>query len=185
MSAGQNTQDIVAVIGAGGLPIGTRSHERPPRFMPGPVVLLMATPNTTITGPAAETVILETLVPGGLIGPSGQIEVTLLGAMSASVAANRTIRVKLGGVALIAHAPVNTATGFRIQTFAAAAGEGNVRLSSTTHGSSIGPSSGPFVLNVPAIDHSTDQLLQITLQADSAPDTVTLVAARVVIWPSE
>ncbi len=181
-----DTLEVTSVIDTGsGFPIGVRTHERPPRFLSTPVVLMLeSVAGDVYTGPVAETVWRQVDVPGGMMGPQGQMEIVILAALSPAAAANRTIRVRFGTLTLWAHAPGATSALVRCNLHISAAGMGALRYQSATFGQSIGPISSTLTLTNGNLDHSQNQPLQISVQADGAGDTITMVSARVVIYPS-
>lgn len=136
--------------------------------------------NSTQTGTATTDLLLASVViPGGAIGPNGQINVDLLALAGANNANNKTITVKYGGITIasVTNPLVSTrSTRLEVEAYGNNSEAGLLTYPSlaTTSVAASAAGSGT-VPSAQAVDTTVDQVLAVYANLAVSTDSVTLM----------
>lgn len=136
------------------------------------IVLASSSVPRSFTGTLVETELAKIVIPGGLMGPDGELRIKQLWTFTNS-ANNKTMRVYMGGV-MYQQQVLTTQTPLQGNTTIANRGSNNSQagVSTNIHGVSAATSSLGFVTG--AVNTSIDQIISITGILANIADTLTL-----------
>ena len=135
--------------------------------------------NASATGTAATDLVLAScVIPGGAIGPNGEIRVSAWLTAAASNANAKTVKIKYGGQVIAGSGALASAVTSRILSEAAGDGStaGLIAINNPVVNLSVQPAStgSGQPIGAVTVDTTVNQTLEIVVNLAVATDTVTL-----------
>lgn len=131
------------------------------------------------TGDTVETTLAPIVIPGGLLGPNGQVLVEYLISWPSS-GNNKTFRVKFGGTL---YQSMVVTTGVHLQPHVRVANRGAANSQVGAGTSNTGYISAGSAIVTSAVDTDEDVTILITGQLANAGETITLEGYIVTVFP--
>lgn len=178
---GYDTRNQIHTINERGFPVGVREATTGREFLQPMVIGQGAGPWST-TNTTAEITLAQCVIPGGLMGPAGAVEVSYLFGGTSS-ANTKTFRVRMANVVTMAvTATTNPTTRGYSEVFNTT--ETNQLLTGTLHAASAYPGVSGTGNLATTIDTRSDVLVTLTVQLALATETARLDHWRVIVYPT-
>lgn len=148
-----------------------------------PVEIFNTSTSVLISGAvgATDQVAYQWILPAGLLGVKGVVQIETFGTFSVASANSKTIKLKLGGAILSVFAYSSfhktLSTLGRIKNI-------NRTNQSAMDGGILGPGGSGGNLSIANVDTSLDAIMQITMALGSTAETCTFGGAKVTVFPS-